>query len=169
MLRLAAVAIIAGAVPAAAQNTTTFNLAGGLSLPTSDFGNRTDAGYTLIAGIGVVQRGSPVSGRLEGIYNEFDQKYRNGKAKAGGITANAQYDFSSSSNRSFTPYMIGGVGLYSTREDRFGNDSQTNVGWNLGGGLRIPLTGFSAYFEARYHRVADVNASFVPIVVGLRF
>lgn len=168
-MHMALLALLGGGAPLLAQNITTFNLAGGMAAPTSDFGDRTDAGYTLIAGIGVRQRGSPLSGRLEGIYNELDPEFGRDKAKVGGITANAQYDFAPASGGSFTPYMIGGVGFFSTREPRFDDDNRTNVAWNLGGGLRIPLTGFSVYFEARYHRVADVNISLVPIVVGLQF
>jgi opacity protein-like surface antigen len=168
MIGLLAV-LVAQSTAVAQRGNPTFNLGGGLSLATGPFGDRNEAGYSLVAGIGMTQRGSPISFRAEGIYNEFNPKSGGDKAKVSGGTANAIYDVSTSSG-SFTPYAIGGIGYFSTKEPRlFGTSSRTNVGWNLGGGLKFPLTGFSAYFEARYHKVADVGISVVPIVFGLLF
>jgi opacity protein-like surface antigen len=164
---------VAVAVPAmsSAQGTTTFNLAGGLSLANGDFGNRNDAGYTLGVGVGIGQRNSPASLRLEGMFSEFESKLGGDKARAGGLLGSAVYDLNLNNGGAFTPYAIGGIGFYSTREPAlFGNDeSDTNFGWNAGGGVRVPLTGFSVYFEARYHSVSNAGVQFAPIVVGLRF
>ncbi|HEY9226656.1 MAG TPA: outer membrane beta-barrel protein, partial [Gemmatimonadaceae bacterium] len=149
-----------------------FNIAGGFSLATGDFGDRNDAGYSMIVGVGMAQRGSPLSFRLEGMYNAFEQKFAPRRtATANGLTANTIYEFATPRN-TFTPYFIGGIGMYSTREpfdDRFETDSRTDVGWNLGAGLRFPLTGFSAYFEARYHSVSNAGVSVAPVVFGLSF
>ena len=152
-------------------NTIHYNLGGGLSLATGDFGDRNEAGYTLIVGAGMAQRGSPIGFRVEGFYNEFSQKLANrqDKSKAGGISGNATWDFSTATGNAFTPYLIGGLGFYSTKEPFFNVANQTNVGFNVGGGLRFPLSGFSAYFEARYHSVSNANVSFLPIVFGLWF
>ena len=170
---VAAIALsIALAAPgtASAQSTTTFNLGGGLSLANGDFGDRNDAGYSLIVGIGMRQSGSPFGLRAEGIYTEYDQKFLGGKARAGGILGSATYDFAVGFP-AFVPYAIGGIGFYSTREpvSGFDTESETNVGWNLGGGVRIPLSGFSAYFEGRYHSVSNAGVAFAPIVFGVRF
>ena len=59
-------------------------------------------------------------------------------------------------------YLIGGLGTYDT-------GSHWDTGFNLGGGFRFPLTGFSAYIEARYHSVAGGDLKFVPVVFGLAF
>ncbi|MGH9886283.1 MAG: outer membrane protein [bacterium] len=167
---MAAVLVLATAPSTLTAQKATFNLAAGLAVPTSDFGDRNDAGYSLIVGMGFRQLGSPIAARIEGLYNEFDQKFAGGKAHAGGITANAVYDITLSGT-GFTPYVIGGIGYYSSKEPpRIGEgDGQTNVGWNLGGGIRFPLTGFSAYVEARYHSISNANVSFAPIVFGLAF
>jgi opacity protein-like surface antigen len=157
-------------VPRLHAQSTNFNIAAGLSLANSNFGDRNDAGYALIVGIGFTQRASPISIRAEGIYTEYDAKNSSDKSHAGGITGNVVYDFKSSPGAPITLYAIGGIGLYSTKEERFFDDSDTGVGWNLGGGLRFPLTGFSAYVEARYHSVSTTpNVTFTPIVFGLRF
>ena len=65
-------------------------------------------------------------------------------------------------------YFIGGIGYYNTRivPLRF---SDSNAGWNVGGGFKFPLTGFSAYVEARYHSIANTEVRFVPISFGLLF
>jgi opacity protein-like surface antigen len=66
-------------------------------------------------------------------------------------------------------YGIGGVGYYSSKEPAFDLSSQSNFGWNVGGGFRFPLTGFSAYVEARYHRISNADISMVPVSFGLIF
>jgi len=168
---LASMVAALAAVPQVHAQSVNYNIAAGLSLANGDFGDRNDAGYALIVGLGFTQRASPFSARAEGIYTEYNSKFRDSdNSHAGGITANAVYDFKSSPNAPITLYGIGGVGVYSVKEESvFGNDSETGVGWNLGGGFRFPLTGFSAYVEVRYHSVSSANASFTPIVFGLRF
>ena len=39
----------------------------------------------------------------------------------------------------------------------------------IGGGFRFPLTGFSAYVEARYHSINNTSIRFVPVSFGLVF
>jgi len=155
----------------AQSNATHFNLAAGVTLPTGAFGDRNDAGYNVIVGLGMKQRGSALGFRAEGIYNEFNEHGTNEKSRAGGITANATYDLSTNSRSNTSSlYVIGGVGYYSTRETFFSfGESQTNIGWNVGGGFQFPLTGFSAYVEARYHTVSSTVVRFVPISFGLVF
>jgi opacity protein-like surface antigen len=157
---------------ASAQHTiTTYNLAGGIALPTGNYGDFNESGFSLIGGLGMAMPASPLRFRGEAAYSQFNHKAPfNQSSRAGGFTGNAIYDLSVGSGAMFTPYAIGGIGLYGTRD--FDEDNtQWNVGWNLGGGIRFPLTGFSVYVEARYHSVSrsNVNASFAPIVFGVAF
>lgn len=165
-----AVALLAFIPNAARAQTSgsTFNVAGGYSLPTGDFSDFNDAGFALIGGLGVAPSGSPIHFRGEAFYNQFNHKSSNQTSRAGGFTANAVYDFAVSRGTPFTPYAIGGIGLYGTRifDDV---DSQWNAGWNLGLGLRFPLTGFSVYVEGRYHSVSSADVAFAPIVFGVTF
>ena len=76
-------------------------------------------------------------------------------------------------------YGIGGVGFYSqgVSGDGIESESETDLGFNIGGGFKLPLTGFTTFVEARYHHVmtkddnepGSVNTKFLPIVFGIQF
>lgn len=141
------------------------NVAAGASAPVGNLGDNVDLGYNVTVGIGSYQRGTPLGFRVEGSYNEWQFQGIDAKTHAAGLTANATYDFNSTTigGTGNTFYGIGGGGIYGT-----GNNS-TDFGWNLGAGFRFPLSGFSAYFEARYNSISNVNYKYVPIVFGLVF
>jgi opacity protein-like surface antigen len=164
-----AAALLSPTVAHAQGNANTFNLAGGWSVPTGSFGDFNSAGFALIGGLGFGATGSPIRIRAEAAYNQFNHPSpSNQSSRAGGFTGNAVYDFPMGPGAQFTPYGIGGIGFYGARFSDNG-DTQWNVGWNLGGGVRFPLTGFSVYVEARYHSVSSVDVSFAPIVFGVVF
>jgi hypothetical protein len=168
----AVLALAPFAVQAQSGNGIHFNLAAGLTEPTSDFGNFYNAGYNLIVGIGLNPPASPLGFRVEGIYNEFDQQGGGDKASVGGVTLNATYDLlHPTATQHNTLYAIGGIGYYGTKEpiQFFDQDTQSNIGYNIGAGFKFPLTGFSAYVEARYHYVSNTDVRFVPISFGLIF
>ncbi|HXT18124.1 MAG TPA: outer membrane beta-barrel protein [Gemmatimonadaceae bacterium] len=149
-----------------------FNIGAGASIPNGDFGSHNDVGYNVLLGLGTTPRGSPLGFRVEGIYNEFSvSNGGNAKSHAGGVTANAIYAFNVAApgTTGNSLYVIGGLGYYTTREPFLINDSETNFGWNVGAGFRFPLTGFSAYIEARYHTVSNTDVRFTPITFGLIF
>jgi opacity protein-like surface antigen len=157
---------------AQSSSSMELNIGAGLALPTSTFGDRNDAGYNLIVGIGTMPRGSQLGFRAEGIYTEYTASNTSRKSHAGGITGNAIFDLAQG-NRSTTNslYLIGGIGYYQTKEEflSFSGASENNIGFNVGGGFRFPLTGFSAYLEARYHTVQNTDVKFIPITFGLVF
>jgi hypothetical protein len=164
-VRLAAIALLGLAASAGAQvrSGMQFNVAAGASFPTGDFGQGADVGYALAAGLGARQAGSPLAFRVEGMYTEWNLSRADVKVHSGGVTANAIYELGTpSTNPGNSVYGIGGLGYY-------GSGGTTDLGWNIGGGFRFPLSGFSAYFEARYHNISDVNRTFVPVVFGLVF
>lgn len=157
------------ALQAQAANNIQFGLAAGASFPVGDFGNGTDVGYNLGVSLGMKQPTSPLGFRVEGVYNEWAiSGLRDAKVHAGGVVANATYDIPLGvSTRSSTPgntlYGIGGLGWYGT------GGGGTHLGWNIGGGLKFPLTNFSAYIEARYNSISDGDIKFVPVTFGLIF
>ena len=63
-------------------------------------------------------------------------------------------------------HALGGLGMYSfgCSEDC---DRETEFGFNVGGGLNFNLGTMDTFAEIRYHDAGD--ASFVPIVFGIRF
>jgi hypothetical protein len=73
-----------------------------------------------------------------------------------------------------TPYIIGGVGMYNGKATIAGESGEgsTDVGVNVGGGVRLGLPGIGGVFaEARLHNIfgEGESARFVPVSVGIRF
>ena len=68
------------------------------------------------------------------------------------------------------PYALGGLGLFNTRNPET-DQSDTNLGLQVGGGLTFQLSGFSTFAEARFVNVfSDGRSSrYVPITFGVRF
>lgn len=158
-------------VPASARSQTSsgsmhFNIAAGATLPTGTFSDAVDLGYHITGGIGMQDRSSPLGFRGEVSYNGMSGKNGGGNFHITGFTANATYDLRNSGATGSKLYAIGGLGFYNTGA---GGGSETDFGWNVGGGFQWPLSGFSAYLEARFHSVSNTDAHFIPISFGLRF
>jgi hypothetical protein len=174
---LAALAV-ASTTPALHAQTRNFtvNVAAGAAVPTGDLGNFTNVGYNLTGGIGLKPGGSALGFRAEGFFNEFgfsDNVSGSdiGKFRIAGVNGNLTYDLPVSAVGSGNAlYAIAGVGYYNVKDTGL-DASDSDIGWNLGAGFRFPLTGFSAYVEARYHGVSNsiADAHFIPIVFGLVF
>jgi len=170
-LLLTAALVVAPTV-AMAQNPFHFNIAAGAAVPTGDLGDAADVGYNLTVGVGMRPALSPVGFRVEGKYNNFGIKGCDGcdNISIKGLDANVIYDFMPVTNTvGVSLYGIGGLGGFQAKAGD--DDSDTKLGWNLGAGLRLPLSGFSAYVEARYHQVQGNGGhlGYIPIVFGLSF
>jgi opacity protein-like surface antigen len=114
----------------------------------------------------------PVSVRAEAAYNQFGFQGSGGNINIPSFTGNLAYELPL--GMSFTPYAIGGVGLYRPSADLGGGNTGTenDFGWNIGGGVKIPLSSsFETFIEARYNSVNSNGStfSFVPITVGVLF
>ncbi len=166
-LRAAAVALMLSAIPASgvcAQLHTNLSLAAGASFPTGSFGDVYDTGYHLLVGVGLNPPLSPVGFRIDGMFNEFDVSgASSAKTRVLGLSGNLLVNASGG----LGPYLAGGVGLYDTRPT--GGGDRNDVGFNVGVGFRLGLAGFSAFAEARYHRVGDGVAQFIPVTFGVTF
>ena len=170
-LLLAAGLVIAPTV-AMAQNPFHFNIAAGAAIPTGDLGDAANVGYNFTVGIGARPALSPLGFRVEGKYNNFGAKNCDAcdNLTLKGIDANVLYDFmpvTKTVGVSF--YGIGGLGAFKASVSDVNSD--TKLGWNIGAGLRIPLTGFSGYVEARFHQVQGNggNVNWIPLTFGLVF
>jgi opacity protein-like surface antigen len=167
----AALAITAPAADLSAQSPNPFQIgaSAGIAFPTGDLGNQAGTGYnvTLIGGYKPVFL--PIGVRVEAAYNEFGLEGVDGNANVPAFTGNVVYELPSVS---FTPYAIGGAGLYRTNLDLDGAGSagENHFGFNIGGGVKIPLSrSFETFIEARYNHVTldGGNWSFIPITVGI--
>jgi opacity protein-like surface antigen len=174
---LAAIALTAPAATASAQDFNPFEIGGaaGVAIPTGDLGDIADMGYNATFFVGYNPAFLPVGLRFEAAYNEFgiDEDLADGSINIPSFTANAIFKLPTGG---FTPYVIGGAGLYrvGAEDDFFGtSESDNRFGWNAGGGISMPLSGFKVFIEARFNQVMGEDGSesltFVPIVFGASF
>ncbi|HKO14761.1 MAG TPA: outer membrane beta-barrel protein [Gemmatimonadaceae bacterium] len=166
-------AVLAGALCLAAralhaQSGAALGVEVGATAPVSDYGNGRDLGYHLGVALDVRAPLTPIGFRADGMYHEL--KFTNRDAKTRIWAATADIVVHGGGAPALTPYLLGGAGIYNVRRPEFlGQSSVTNAGVNVGGGLRFGLTGFSAFIEARYHKVIDQDVRIVPITFGLLF
>lgn len=168
---VAGLAIGASANEASAQNPFEIGGAIGAAVPVGDLGDIADMGYNATFLVGYNPAFLPVGLRFDAAYNEFGLKDVDGNVNIPSFTANAILKLPSGG---FTPYVIGGAGLYRLGAELFGQtDSENRFGWNAGGGISMPLSGFKVFVEARFNQVVgkdgDPALNFVPIVFGASF
>lgn len=167
-VRAAAAALVltaAAALPAQAQVSSPikFNVRAGASLPMGDFGDFANTGFILGGGLTLRAPLMPVALRVDGDFNRFTHETADEDVTVWALTANAQVA------PALSPvYFIGGVGAYSS--SAFDNSS-TDFGLNGGVGLRIPLTTFNTFVEARFHSIFSEggNTNYLPITFGIEF
>ncbi len=107
------------------------------------------------------EEGNPVGFRVDGML-----QFAGGEDIFIG-TANALYNFSTSSDARIRPYVIGGAGIYA--------DGGSDFGINAGAGATFPLglgdSPARAFVEARFHAIfAEGNTiQQLPITAGIMF
>jgi opacity protein-like surface antigen len=175
ILSFAAVIGLAAAPQVQAQGYNPFEIgaSGGIAFPTGDLGQVANTGYNIGVAVGWRPQFSSLAVRGEAAYNQFGASGGGANVNIPAFTGNIEYSLPL--GMSFTPYVIGGAGLYRPSVDFSGGGStgaENHFGWNVGGGVKIPLsTSFQTFVEARYHSVTVNNGtlSFVPITVGVMF
>lgn len=170
LLGCSLVLLAVAAMPAQAQ--VTFGVAGGLLMPTGDYGTVDKMGF--IGGVGVrfPIGTAPVSVRLEGTYSQTSHDGIDGKTKIMGGMASLVYMFQAGG--SVTPYVLAGVGYYNgkvTVPSLNIDESESKVGFGGGAGLRFPMGSASLFAEGRYINIATSGSAttFFPILVGVSF
>jgi hypothetical protein len=173
-IRLAAAAALlalAAATPAQAQ----LSVAGGPTFALGSLGDATEMGYHAQGSFGLSLPLFPISLRIDGAWNQFPESDTEGDFRVISGTANAMFSIPSIA---ITPYVIGGLGAYNARwsdDSTVGSlgedESSTEIGANVGVGIRFGLPGLSAFAEARLHNLFNDGDAirFVPVSVGLRF
>jgi opacity protein-like surface antigen len=175
----AAVAGIAlAALPFAAQAQSTvakpvqFGVSGGAAIPTSDLADFTNTGFNVAGHVGFNPSLVPVGIRVDGAYNRWGYKQQGigGDVHSWNVTGNALYKIPSAS---MSPYLLAGAGWYQLAMNvtGAGNATENDFGWNVGGGISIPLSGFDTFIEAKYTQIQTdgTSAKFVPITFGIMF
>jgi hypothetical protein len=175
----AVVAAPNGYARAQGYNPFQIGASGGVAFPTGDLGTGTNTGYNVAVAVGYKPQLMPISVRLEAAYNQFGFTGGGGSINIPAFTGNLEYDLPL--GMSFTPYAIGGVGLYRPSGSFTGagtTEAENDFGWNIGGGIKIPLSSsFETFIEARYNSVTisggtangGGTATFIPVTVGVMF
>ncbi|MFL5469631.1 MAG: outer membrane beta-barrel protein [Gemmatimonadaceae bacterium] len=150
-----------------------FGIAAGVAFPTSDLSEGTNTGFNVTGTLALNPAMIPLGIRIDAAYNRFefnDDAGVDGNFHFTSVTGNVVYKIPSTA---VAPYLIGGAGLYNvgvTFTD-VGSDSENHFGWNIGGGISMPLSGFDAFIEARYNQVQGDGGSvkFIPVTFGIMF
>jgi opacity protein-like surface antigen len=168
---IAFVSFEAGAQVSTAVKPVQFGIAGGAALPTSDLSDGANTGYNITGAIAFNPQMVPLGIRVDGAYNRFGLKQGvDGDFHFTSVTGNLVYKIPSAA---VSPYLIGGAGWYNAAANvtGVGSGSDNHFGWNVGGGLSMPLSGFDTFVEARYNQVQGDGGSlkFIPITFGIMF
>lgn len=172
-----ALALSASAVQA--QRPVSIGIALGATMPTGDFGDFAELGYHGMATVGFSPPALPVGLRIDGAFNQLaanadaleDVNYR-----ILSLTANATFGVPMAASP-ISPYLIGGLGMYTFTSDQDEAESDTNLGFNVGIGTKFALAGFGTFAEIRYHHVTGEDdeegnsnsIAFIPISFGITF
>lgn len=149
-------------------------LGGGLAVPLGTYDEVVKLGWHGTAGLSFAAGSFPLGFRIDGTFAQFsDEIVPEIKTQVMNGTANAVYRFPSSGTTRFSPYVIGGLGVYNTKASGEGapEGSATEAGINLGAGFDIRAGGAGLFVEARWHNMflEGENLKFLPITLGIRF
>ena len=163
------------AAPAQAQmggvlKPFTFGIAAGAAVPVSDLADGLNTGFDVMATLAINPVLLPVGFRIDAAYDRFGVEDGGGNLAFTSLTGNVVFRIPS---MGLSPYLIGGGGLYNVEAniDGFGSENENKFGFNAGGGIMLPLSGFNTFVEARYTQVQGDGGSvkFVPIRFGIMF
>lgn len=173
----ALIAAVMGPATLRAQSTersVSVGVSGGLSLPMGDLGDVANSGYNLTGHLFFKPAAlQSVRLRADVSFDRWDYKdvvVFEGSTRAIGFVGNVVYDFPTESSSMLRPYALGGLGIFNAKNSET-DESDTNLGLQVGGGLTFQLSGFSTFAEARFVNVFGDGSSsrYVPITFGVRF
>jgi len=172
-LAAAASLVLLGA-PALRAQGAEFSLGGGIGVPLGDYDDVVKVGWQAMGAVSFGPGTLPVRIQVDGNFSQFDDESPlDIKSQRIYGTANAVYRFESSADSRFRPYLIGGGGVYNSKET--GSDalsgSATKFGINAGAGFDFKVGGAGLFLEGRFHSVfvSGPNLQFIPINLGIRF
>jgi opacity protein-like surface antigen len=170
-LALTAAAAHAQATTGTSTRPVSFGVAGGLSIPSGDFGDQVKSGFLVGGLLEFARPASPLAFRVEVDYQRFDSKLDirgAGNLRVISGVANVLYKFGGETAR---PYLLGGVGVFNSGSSVEDSESETDLGLNVGAGLEVPLSGITVFGDVRYQSIlaSPDNVNLIPIRVGIRF
>ena len=177
LIRVVLAGVVLASLPLGASAQTVrpaqLGIAGGTSNPTSNLHDIASAGYNAGLVLGFNSATFPLGLRIDAAYNHFGLKKvaGSGDVHVMSLTGNAVYKIP---RGTLSPYVIAGGGWYgATLGQRLGFDpaSRNHFGWNAGGGITLPLSGFDTFIEVRYNQIQGDAGSikFIPLTFGVLF
>jgi opacity protein-like surface antigen len=176
-------ASLAGAQAVAARPVS-LGISAGANIPQGDFADIYGAGYLVAGHMKLRPAASPLGLRFDlgyssnGIKSEFEDVVDSDLSIISGF-ANVVYEFPVTST-TIRPYVLGGLGLGSLKISATGDfgggsvsesERQTKFGFQVGGGVEIPLSGITGFAEVGWQRYSVEGGSLaqIPIRFGVRF
>jgi hypothetical protein len=152
------------AAPQGNLYTPVYGVTAGIAIPVGRLADDHAAGYSVGGLVEYSVLGQPYALRGELLYQRFALKSGRIGTDVGLTSLGATFVYKSQPTVAST-FLTGGIAIY------HGTDLGTRPGFNGGGGIEIPLTGFSATGEARLHvMLADGKPVLtIPLTVGIRF
>ena len=153
-----------GSVPAGNMYTPIFGGTAGIAIPIGRLADNHAAGYLVGGLVEYSVSGQPYALRGELLFQRFALKQNRVGKDVNLITLGSTivYKLQQSATNTF---VTGGIAVYS------GTGLGTRPGANVGTGIELPLTGFSATGEARMHLMLSDGKPVItlPLTVGIRF
>jgi opacity protein-like surface antigen len=148
-----------------------FGVSLGASLPTSDLSDIANTGWNANGHLGFNPQLIPLGIRIDAGYSRWTFKQGvDGDIHVTNVTGNLVYKIPA---EAVSPYLLGGAGWYRVGASvpGFFSGSENKFGWNLGGGIRLPLSGFDTFIEAKYTQIQtdDTSVKYIPITFGVMF
>jgi hypothetical protein len=151
-----------------------FQLAGGASMPQSDFKNGFDRGWNGTASVGFHPFTSPIGIRFDAAYDRFGAKNAIAGSDDNVSVWSGLADLTLRVPRMWavSPYLIGGGGFSHFSDFNNGlttEKGQTKGQWNAGAGIGFGLGNVKLFLESRYMHVATPGTAtkFVPVIIGI--
>ena len=153
----------------AGQSPARLGLDAGVTAPVSGYGSDKDLGYHLGLLVDVRIPESVLGFRVDGAFTEIGYAGNSTKEDIWLLNANAL--LKAPTGTTVVPYAIGGFGIYNSHRTLFlANNSSTDPGFNIGGGLRFERHDVTTFVEARYHKVSgERGIRILPITLGVLF
>jgi hypothetical protein len=167
MRRVALLALVALALPAALNAQARLMVGAGISSPNGDFADAVDAGKHGRVGLQVSVPVFPVSLRAEGEFHSFSEATGSEKAQLINGTISAVLSLG---GIGLTPYILAGLGSYRYDESTTA-EAVTNRGIHGGLGASIGALGLGGFAEVRLVNISgeDGDSRYVAATVGFRF
>jgi hypothetical protein len=166
--------------PASAQKSYALGVGGGAAIPVGRLKDAQKSGFNGIVSLALGVAELPVGVRIDGIYNRFPGSgttsglsgtTNTSSFRVAGVLGNLIFAFPGTTTKA---YVVTGGGLYYTKLDIAGAESERDLGLNIGAGFTFGLGPIASFVEGRYHfvrRPPDKGGviHFVPITLGIMF